>query len=369
MRNFAIADKQASQQKQGSKLKLSVILAVLILAHFASATESANNSGGRRPASATTPLLRKKTASGTSTQNATSPTSSINQAEIGTASANSIENSATTGAKNMKKGSGVAKMASIAAYGTSAVYMGMYVASCSGGCSQPHLTKAIIFAVAGMAIGKVSKNYNNKSKEFNTAAIQVRTGGNGVPDLSDDFDLDGDGDIDNQDRIINDRNDQNVVRLQRQLREHGVTINPNTGEVRMPDGRTFNASDLSSTAAMRAAGLTSSEITALQDATNKSLAQANAATDSTAATPELFDGNIGSGGGGGNAGMGSDETFSLIGSGAPTAPPDRRPASVQGLQRDYNGEPIGVAGDSLFLMMQRRYDFHESQGSFRSISP
>ena len=34
------------------------------------------------------------------------------------------------------------------------------------------------------------------------------------------------------------------------------------------------------------------------------------------------------------------------------------------MQKNYNGEAIGVAGDSIFGMMTRRYKVKESQRSF-----
>jgi hypothetical protein len=38
-----------------------------------------------------------------------------------------------------------------------------------------------------------------------------------------------------------------------------------------------------------------------------------------------------------------------------------------GMSKNYNGEPIGVAADSIFLMMNRRYKVKESQDSFFGI--
>lgn len=42
----------------------------------------------------------------------------------------------------------------------------------------------------------------------------------------------------------------------------------------------------------------------------------------------------------------------------------RDPSSLAGMQKNYNGEPIGVAADSIFHMMNRRYKVKESQESF-----
>jgi hypothetical protein len=42
----------------------------------------------------------------------------------------------------------------------------------------------------------------------------------------------------------------------------------------------------------------------------------------------------------------------------------REPASVEGLAKDFNGELIGVAGDDIFKMMNRRYKLKSAQDSF-----
>ncbi|MGZ3771746.1 MAG: hypothetical protein ACXVCL_11595 [Bdellovibrio sp.] len=42
----------------------------------------------------------------------------------------------------------------------------------------------------------------------------------------------------------------------------------------------------------------------------------------------------------------------------------RDPSSFAGMQKNYNGDPIGVAADSIFLMMNRRYKAKENQDSF-----
>lgn len=52
-----------------------------------------------------------------------------------------------------------------------------------------------------------------------------------------------------------------------------------------------------------------------------------------------------------------------IGAGSGTAS-GRRPASVAGMSRDFNGDRIGVAQDSLFEMLHRRYQMHNNNNSF-----
>lgn len=69
------------------------------------------------------------------------------------------------------------------------------------------------------------------------------------------------------------------------------------------------------------------------------------------------------GGGGGRGSSTADSSDSGQGTGVALS---REPANLAGMQKNYNGEPIGVAADSIFLMMNRRYKVKESQDSFYS---
>jgi hypothetical protein len=44
-------------------------------------------------------------------------------------------------------------------------------------------------------------------------------------------------------------------------------------------------------------------------------------------------------------------------------------ASAEGLSKDFNGELIGVSGDDIFKMMNRRYRLKTDQDSFLGIRP
>ncbi len=77
----------------------------------------------------------------------------------------------------------------------------------------------------------------------------------------------------------------------------------------------------------------------------------------------------GGGGGGSSSSSSSDDGSTSLaatsGSGAGLGLA-RDPSSLAGMQKNYNGEPIGVAADSIFHMMNRRYKVKESQESFFS---
>ncbi|WP_413289337.1 hypothetical protein [Bdellovibrio sp. HCB337] len=148
---------------------------------------------------------------------------------------------------------------------------------------------------------------------------------------------------------------------------NGVTYDPKTGNLTTADGKTIKGKDVSSPAAMEAAGVSKSVIDSISAMEKKFEAKAKAKVDklmSVAVNGE--EGSAGGGGGGGSAitsGSGSEAAagYAAAGSGLGV---DRDPAQVAGMQKNYNGEPIGVAGDSIFKMMNRRYKTKENQNTF-----
>ena len=47
----------------------------------------------------------------------------------------------------------------------------------------------------------------------------------------------------------------------------------------------------------------------------------------------------------------------------------RNPANSKGLTKNFNGDPIGVASDSIFEMMSRRYNLKNTQKTFFGPEP
>jgi hypothetical protein len=145
-----------------------------------------------------------------------------------------------------------------------------------------------------------------------------------------------------------------------------IDIDYNKGTLTTKDGKTHKLSDFSSPAAMAAAGFSPEEINAAMGKAKE--LEAKYVTKYKA--NELgFEGG-GSGGGGsslsdsasydGSAGLGG----SKAGTGF-SAEDMRMPAhQMAGMQKDFNGDPIGVSADSIFIMMNRRYDVKKKQDSF-----
>lgn len=133
--------------------------------------------------------------------------------------------------------------------------------------------------------------------------------------------------------------------------------------------KTFKLSDFGSAGSMAAAGLPKGAIDGAMDFAN---AVGKKAADKMEKMKlgSLTAANGYEEGGGRGSGLGasaSEEDSSAmtgLGVGAAKFGLDRDPSSLAGMQKNYNGEPIGVAADSIFLMMTRRYKVKESQESF-----
>lgn len=157
------------------------------------------------------------------------------------------------------------------------------------------------------------------------------------------------------------------------LEKQGI-YDPKMGTFKVGD-KTYKASDFSSQAAMAAAGFPAGMIAGAMDAMSEAEKKALAKVDKVKIGAATAANGYEEGGGGGGAGFdngasGGDGSSDYAGTGAGGRAGagkfglDRDPSSLAGMSKNYNGEPIGVAADSIFLMMSRRYKVKESQESF-----
>lgn len=144
------------------------------------------------------------------------------------------------------------------------------------------------------------------------------------------------------------------------LKKYGVTYKD--GKFTMPNGKSFGLNDVNNPNAMANAGVSAADFAkamaqaaALEKKAGEQVEKVGAHTAS-----QGFENGVG---GGGSSGPGSsDEEETYAGGGAKAA---RDPAaSVAGMTKSYNGELIGVAGDSIFEMMARRYRQKSKEESF-----
>lgn len=151
--------------------------------------------------------------------------------------------------------------------------------------------------------------------------------------------------------------------------EAGFTYDPKTNTLTTAKGNKIKGSDLNSSSAMEAAGVPKGLIDALNASAKDVEARAMKKVGKLGLNTNIAGEEGSSGGGGGSGGSSADSAsgayagYGAGGSGAKLGI-DRDPAQVAGMQKNYNGEPIGVAGDSIFKMMTRRYKVKESQSTF-----
>ncbi|MES2802274.1 MAG: hypothetical protein V4654_07260 [Bdellovibrionota bacterium] len=147
------------------------------------------------------------------------------------------------------------------------------------------------------------------------------------------------------------------------------------GSVQMKNGKIYKDGDFKDINAMIALGLSPSAAKGVMDSLSQaSGGLAGLGLDSKAAKKEYKD-NLGGALGGAdgtttvvnvNRAQNSDQKYSddlgAKGDGKKLEE-DRKPSS-EGLAKEFNGELIGVAGDDIFLMMNRRYKLKNEQDSF-----
>ncbi len=136
----------------------------------------------------------------------------------------------------------------------------------------------------------------------------------------------------------------------------GFTVSPDLKSVSTADGRALNTAS----AFTGGAGLNSAELSALKDVKTKAqdAAKAAAGKDATAGAEDAI-----AGGGGSKGGSAASTTTTVGGTGFGVK---RDPAAVAGAFKDFNGDRIGVASDSMFAMIKRRYSFESDKQSFVS---
>lgn len=151
----------------------------------------------------------------------------------------------------------------------------------------------------------------------------------------------------------------------------GSVVDLKKGTIKTADGKTFKAKDFASPAAMAAAGFppgaVSGAMAYASDMEKQALAKMEKLKLGALTAANGFD----EGGGGAARSLASGTTedgagYAGAGTGAGASDLNPDATNMAGMQKNYNGEPIGVAADSIFLMMNRRYKVKESQESFFS---
>lgn len=347
-------------------IKILLIFALPVTQVFA---ETGNNQGGQRP-DRPAPSRRQAMPETQRPVEVGAPRdTSSRQRNIASENVNnSFEDSATAARNEMNKQSGAAKGARNTAAAAAVAFWAAYAASVSAGSPNPTLKKsAIVATVATGALALLNNKYSGKADEFEDTANRVRNTNNaGNPNNPNNPNGPGNGsDNPNNPSGPNVDNDPEFNRLITQLRNNGVEFDRNNGNIKLPDGTRINTKRaMQNPASLSAAGLSAADIKGVQDSINQAFEKSLAGTDS-GLNADIYDETMNGGGGGafaGGEGFGADFAMPQV----PEADQKnaRTPANVEGLTKNFNGEPIGVAQDSLFSMIQRRYELHETRGSF-----
>jgi hypothetical protein len=140
----------------------------------------------------------------------------------------------------------------------------------------------------------------------------------------------------------------------------GMSVNMRTGTLKFPNGKEIKASDLGNKQAMAAAGMSGDEIAGFEAAFKQAMKEGEKKAKSKGIDANQGnEGEIAGGAGGSSRAMTSSNDNPGYGGMAANAV-NRDPAQVAGLSKNFNGEPIGVASENLFTLINRRYD-HKAQ--------
>lgn len=149
---------------------------------------------------------------------------------------------------------------------------------------------------------------------------------------------------------------------------NGVKMDPKTGVITTPDGKSYDPNQLTDKAAMAKAGLSDSVIDgafAANSAFEKAAIKKMGGADTVGIGAATAENGFSDGGGG--AKYGSASSMDQRSGGGGYADKSRNPANtnkIAGLTKNFNGERIGVAAENIFNMMTRRYKTKEKQDAF-----
>jgi hypothetical protein len=155
------------------------------------------------------------------------------------------------------------------------------------------------------------------------------------------------------------RTSEDLIKVEKMNKSKGVSVDTSSGLVKLPNGKEMNLNDPASMSAVMGSQNTSkllSEVKGIEQEAMRKVEQIQ---------PTSLEAAYGMGNSGMLAGPGYDlESDDSVNSNLEKAANARKPAQVNGLTKNFNGDPIGVSGDSIFGMMSRRYKLKSNQKSF-----
>ncbi|WP_413582931.1 hypothetical protein [Bdellovibrio sp. HCB288] len=279
-----------------------------------------------------------------------------------TSYASAVNSSADDSAKANNKGQAINAVASATEFGIAAINW----SRCSSDDKSACAVAAAFTAMAILSMKQAKEDGNKASQAAYTGDLSDAYGSNGNYNSS----VTNDPEYKSVAAVGSDYMKKAEAGLS-DLKAKGL-VNGSATKITSPDGTSYNVNDMTSAAGMAAAGLPQGAIdSAMAGAAQvEKKALEKVKIGSTTAVNGYEDGAGGGGGGrlpsddGSSSGAGYPGYAGAGGSGSASLL-DKDPSRLAaGMSKNYNGEPIGVAADSIFLMMSRRYKVKESQDSF-----
>lgn len=282
----------------------------------------------------------------------------------GTSTTPAVNSSANDAAKANKKAEAFNYVASATEFAVAAQNWPPCYEGSAGSCAT-----AALFTVMGILSMKQAKENGNKaSQAYNTADLSDAYGWGNTGSSS--GGLSSDPEYVSAAAVGSNYLKKAEAGLS-ELQAKGL-VNSSATKVTTPDGKSYNVSDMTSPAAMAAAGIPQGAIDAAMAAskTIEKKAMEKVKIGAATAVNGIDEGGASGGSGRSTASDGPPAYPGYAGAGGKSGSLlDKDPSRLAaGMSKNYNGEPIGVAADSIFLMMSRRYKVKESQDSFFGAS-
>jgi hypothetical protein len=280
-----------------------------------------------------------------------SDTAQAGNGTVGT-SYDTLEQSSKDTMENSQKGQSTATIMKIGMYAMGA----SYASSCGPHNPGACVKAAVLFMMGGQA-GKAANSFNgpistawDDSCAYSTFGCSGGTPSNPytaalTPGVINENKAAGDA------KLISDA-----------LNKGGFAVDVNSGKIKSPNGE-INGNDPASLSAALG-GDSDAFMKQIRGLEADAKAKVDGVKSSSVTAALGFDGGGGGMGAIGEGGYGTDAEGAAGLNGLKGLDRLRKPAQAKGLSKNFNGDPIGVASDSIFEMMSRRYQLKGKQKAF-----
>lgn len=291
--------------------------------------------------------------------------SSTDAKPVASSSASSINNSSDTAKKSNNSTNVISQIIGVANMGLGAMYASQCPHS-GAACAK----SALHFLMGAMSFKQASANKSAAGQAGLTNYDSSSLNPYGTLGTETNY-LDPNSNVDPDVRDL--VNTKSFIQTKNALTSpnglNGMKMNPKTGVITTPDGKTYDPSKLTDKESMSKAGFSDAVIDgafAANAAFEKEAKKKAGASSSEAIGAATAANGYQEGGSGGASYAGASTATYNNGSGYGSGS-SRNPASknkVAGLTKNFNGEKIGVAAENIFNMMTRRFKVMEKRDAF-----